>query len=489
MSDPNPLKVCFISAEYSPLAKTGGLADVVGSLSRDLSAMGHAVATFIPAYRAVLALPVERRPVAGLSNLVLELGPHRYTYSILEARDPSADFTLYLVDCPELYDRASLYGSGPDEHRRFLLLTRAALETCQRLQFAPDVVHAHDWHAAFAPLLLRTVYSWDRLFAGTRTALTIHNLGYQGEFPASDAPDLNLGAGAHYLHQDDLRAGRVNALRHGILYADLVTTVSPTYAREICTAESGMGLDGDLRARGDAVRGILNGVDYREWNPATDRYVPHAFSADDKHGKRAAKAALMTRLGIIGGSRTPLFGLISRLVWQKGIDLVVAAVSDVFRRRDGALVALGAGEQAYEAGLASLADEFPGRVVFHKGYSDELAHWIEAGADAFLMPSRYEPCGLNQMYSLRYGTVPVVHRTGGLADSVVSFDPSTGQGTGVLFDHADPAGLIWAMDRTLDLYADEGGWARLKDNGMRCDFSAARQAGDYVAAYRALLGR
>lgn len=489
MGEPNKLRISFISAEYSPLAKTGGLADVVGSLSRDLSAMGHAVATFIPAYRSVLALPLERRPVPGLSDLVLEIGPHRSTYSVLEARDPSADFRLYLIDCPALFDRPALYGSGADEHRRFLLLTRAALEACQRLQFAPDIVHAHDWHAAFAPLLLRTVYSWDRLFAATRTVLTIHNLGYQGEFAASDAPDLNLGAGAHLLHQDDLRAGRINALRHGILYADLVTTVSPTYAREICTPQAGMGLDGDLRARGGAVCGILNGVDYREWNPAADRYVPHAFSADDLRGKRAAKAALMTRLGIVGGSRTPLFGLISRLVWQKGIDLVVAAVAEVFRRRDAAFVALGAGEAQYEAGLAALAAEFPGRVVFHRGYSEELAHWIEAASDAFLMPSRYEPCGLNQMYSLRYGTVPVVHRTGGLADSVTSFDPATGDGTGVLFDHPDATGLTWAMDRTLDLYADEAAWARLRDNGMRCDFSAARQAGEYVAAYRILAGR
>jgi starch synthase len=436
----------------------------------------------------VLAHTADRAPIPALSNLSIYIGPHRFQYSVSAARDPHSALTVYLIECPALYDRAQLYGSGADEHLRFILLTRAALEACQRLQFAPHIVHCHDWHGAFAPLFLRTIYGWDALFRATKTVLTIHNLGYQGDFPASQAADLGLGAAAHYLHQDDLRAGRVNALRHGILYADLVTTVSPTYAREICTPGQGMGLDVELRARGAGLRGILNGVDYVEWNPAADRYVPHPFSAEAPQGKRAAKAELFIRLGLMGSSRTPLLGLISRLVWQKGIDLLTDTLPGVLHHRDACFVALGTGEPPYESALHDLQQAFPGRVVFHRGYSDELAHWIEAASDVFLMPSRYEPCGLNQMYSLRYGTVPVVHRTGGLADSVTQFDPATGEGTGIVFDHADAAGVRWAVDRALDLHLDTARWALLQRNGMQADFSAERQGAQYVEAYRTVLG-
>ncbi len=481
------LRLCLIAAEYAPLAKTGGLADVVGSLSRYLAAHGHDVRPFLPAYASVLARAPQRTVVPALTDLVLDIGPHRFQYSISTVRDPDSGLPVYLVECPALYDRPQLYGNGADEHLRFILLTRAALEACQRVQFAPDIVHCHDWHGAFAPLFLRTVYAWDALFHATRSILTIHNLGYQGDFTASQVADLGLGTAAGLLHQADLRDGRINALRHGILYADLVTTVSPTYASEIRTPEQGMGLDADLRARGVAVKGILNGVDYVEWNPAADRYVPHPFSVDAPQGKRAAKAALLTRLGLIGSSRTPLMGLISRLVWQKGIDLIAETLPAILQQRAGCIVALGSGEAQYEEALTELARAFPGRVAFHRGYSEELAHWIEAASDVFLMPSRYEPCGLNQMYSLRYGTVPVVHRTGGLADSVVQFDADTGEGTGILFDHADAGGVRWAVDRALDLHAEPELWARLQRNGMLADFSSERQGADYVAAYHELL--
>ena len=488
MPPARPLRLCFIAAEYAPLAKTGGLADVVGSLCRYLVEHGHDVRPFLPGYASVLASTPRRTAVPELTDLVLDIGPHHFDYSISVARDPDSGLAVYLVECAALYDRPQLYGSGVDEHLRFLLLTRAALEACQRLQFAPDIVHCHDWHGAFAPLFLRTIYAWDALFQATKTILTIHNLGYQGNFAASQAADLGLGAAAHFLHQDDLRAGHINALRHGILYADLVTTVSPTYAAEICTPEQGMGLDATLRARGAGLKGILNGVDYREWNPAADRHVPHPFTAEAPQGKRAAKAALMTRLGLIGSSRTPLMGLISRLVWQKGIDLLTDTLPAILQQRDGCVVALGSGEAQYESALNELSQAFPGRVAFHRGYSEELAHWIEAASDIFLMPSRYEPCGLNQMYSLRYGTVPVVHRTGGLADSVVQFDATTGEGTGIRFDHADTSGVRWAIERALDLHADPALWARLQHNAMLADFSSERQGADYVAAYQELLG-
>jgi starch synthase len=482
------LRVCFVTSEFTPLAKTGGLGDVASALARHLHSTGHDIRVFLPGYARLAGRVRERWPVDFLQNLVLDLGPHRYQYAISTARDPGSDLMLYLVDCPALYARPQFYTQDPDEHLRFLLLTRAALEACQRMSFAPQVLHCHDWHAAFGPLYLQSLYRWDRLFATTKSVLTIHNLGYQGVMPAAAAADLGLGADLHLLHQDDLRLGRINALKHGIMYADLITTVSPTYAREICTPQFGMGLDATLRARGDRLVGILNGVDYREWNPEQDRFVPYAFSAADLGGKRRAKHALLTRLNLEPGPATALIGMVSRLVWQKGIDLLYGSLPRVLAERDVCLVALGSGEAAYEEFFETLQRRHPRRVVFHRGYSEELAHWIEAGSDIFLMPSRYEPCGLNQMYSLRYGTVPIVRRTGGLADSVQPWSPESRTGTGILFDHLDGDAVYWALDTALGLYRDRGSWIALMQNGMAQDFSWETQGERYVEAYEALIG-
>jgi starch synthase len=274
---------------------------------------------------------------------------------------------------------------------------------------------------------------------------------------------------------------------HGVLYADLVTTVSPTYAREICTPEYGLGLDPFLRARGDRLVGILNGVDYDEWDPEHDRYLPIHFSRDDLAGKAALKRALLERLGLRAGPDTLLFGLVSRLVVQKGIELLPPVLPEILARRDCALVALGSGERQYEDFLGWLEHAFPGRAVYHRGYSEELAHWIEAASDAFLMPSLYEPCGLNQMYSLKYGTVPIVRRTGGLADSVRHFDPASGLGTGIMFNDFDAGGLRWALETALEWFGWPSVWRRLVANGMREDFSWDTQAKIYEQLYARLL--
>jgi starch synthase len=483
-----PYRVLFICAEYAPLAKTGGLADVSTALTRYLHRSGHDVRVFMPYYRQVAEAGLTLWPVEFLQDLEMTLGEHRYQYSVLTGAAPGSDLQLYFIDCPELYDRPAIYGETDDEARRFLLLTRAALEGAQRMAFAPHILHCNDWHSAFGPLLLKTTYAWDQLFAATRSVLTIHNVGYQGVFGAEHAAELGLGDASWLLHQQDLAAGRVNTLLHGILYADLVTTVSPTYAREICTPEYGAGLDGFLRARGERVVGIFNGVDYEEWDPSTDRYLPVRFGAGDLAGKAAMRRALATRVGITVPDGAPLIGLISRLVGQKGIDLIMAVLPELLRRDDCALVAIGTGEARYEDFFARLAREFPQRVAFHRGYSEELAHWVEAGADAFLMPSQYEPCGLNQMYSLRYGTAPIVRRTGGLADSVVHYSRDDGTGTGIVFDQYEPASLRWALDYAIRLYREPAQWSRLVANAMRQDYSWTRQGARYIDEYARLVG-
>lgn len=481
------LNVCLISSEVAPLSKTGGLADVSGALTKFLHAAGHDVRLFTPFYTLIDRSKLNLRAVEFLQEVPLELGPHRYRYSVFAAHLPGSTATLYLIDCPVLYSRPTLYTSDVDEHLRFLVLTRAAFECCQRMSWSPSIVHCNDWHTSFAPLYLKALYDWDRLFAGAKSVLTIHNIGYQGTFGAHAAGDVGLGAKGYLLHQDDLRAGFVNALKHGILYADAITTVSPTHAREICTDEYGMGLQTDLRNRASALVGILNGVDYEDWDPAHDRHLPRHYDARHLDEKTALKRELAARVGIELGPETALLGLVSRMAMQKGIDLMIDSLPGVLAERDVAFVALGNGDEKYERFFTELQTDFPRRVHFHRGYNEELSHWIEAGSDMFLMPSLYEPCGLNQMYSLRYGTVPIVRKTGGLADSVQPYDPATGRGTGVVFEKFTADALAWALNATLDLYAQPRHWTRMIRNGMAQDFSWEKQGALYVKLYEQLL--
>jgi starch synthase len=482
-----PLNVCLISSEVTPLSKTGGLADVSGSLAKYLQGTGHEVRVFTPFYTQVDRSKLNLRPVEFLQDVALELGPHRYRYSVYASHLPGSMATVYLIDCPVLYSRKTLYTTDVDEHLRFLVLTRAAFECCQRMSWSPDILHCNDWHTAFGPLYLKAVYDWDRLFAKTRSVLTIHNIGYQGVFAARAADDVGLGEKRYLLHQDDLRAGFVNSLKHGILDADAITTVSPTHAREICTDEYGMGMQRDLRARAQSLIGILNGVDYTEWNPTTDRYLTRHYDTQHLEEKASLKRELGTRVGLQLGAETALVGMVTRLAVQKGIDLMFDSLPEVLTWRDVAFIVLGNGEPKYEQFFTKLQADFPGRVHFHLGYSDELAHWIEAASDMFLMPSQYEPCGLNQMYSLRYGTVPIVRKTGGLADSVVPYNPASGEGTGVVFEPYDAEALEWALNAALDLYAQPAHWSRIVKNGMAQDFSWEHQGSLYVKLYEGLL--
>lgn len=477
----------MIAAEVAPFAKTGGLADVSGALTKYLDGAGHDVRLFMPFYSSIDRSRLETEPVGFLQNVALEFNGHHYRYSVWSTRVPNSDARCYMIECPTLYARASIYTADVDEHLRFLALTRAALEICQRMGWSPQIVHCNDWHTAFAPLLLKSAYAWDQLFKPTRTLLTIHNIGYQGVFATALAGDIGIGERNNLLHQADLNAGRVSSLKHGIMYADALTTVSPTYAREILSGQLGMGLQDDLRARADILTGILNGVDYDDWDPRWDRYLPQHFGPFELSVKADLKLEFMQRLGLKGGGRVPLLGIVSRLTPQKGFDLLFDTLPAVLSKRQGCVVVLGSGEERYENFFAQLQRQFPNRVVYHRGYSDPLAHWIEAASDAFLMPSLYEPCGLNQMYSLRYGTIPVVRNTGGLADSVKPYDPATGQGDGVVFDNFNAAAMRWALDTVLDLYAQPRHWQNMMQNAMAQDFSWQRQGALYVQLYEKLV--
>ena len=478
------LKLCILTSEMMPYAKTGGLADVAGALVREFGALGHDVRAFMPLYATVKTGPWEFAPVAAVRAVPLRIGPDEYSFSLLAARFPDSAVNVYFVDCPQMFDRPSLYTNDADEHRRFLLFTRAVIESCQRLQFAPDIFQCNDWHTALLPLLLRTVYSWDHLFAASRSVLTIHNIGYQGVMPASAAPELGLGLGISLLDAADLARGVINPLKNGIKFADAVTTVSPTYAREICAGELGMGMQEVLRERSDGVTGILNGVDYREWDPRVDPYLTTHFDPLDLAGKRGNKREVLEAHGLALPLEVPIVSIVSRLTEQKGFDLLFDALPQLLEERAFGLIVLGSGERRYVDFFTGLARRFPTRVGFRAGYDEALAHRMEAGADMFLMPSRYEPCGLNQMYSLRYGTIPIVHKTGGLADSVKHFDAATGIGTGCVFNDFDVSAFSWALNTTLDWFDDGPSWRRLVQNAMAEDYSWGRQITQYESLFR-----
>ncbi len=483
------LRICFVAAETAPFAKAGGLADVAGALGKYLHLGGHDIRLFLPLYSSIRREHPELQPVPQLQNLAVQLGSYHYNFSVATLPLPGAQTPVYLIDCPDCYDRPSIYTADADEHRRFLVLTHAAFICCQYLAFAPQIMHFNDWHTAIGSLLLRGPFKWDRLFESTRSVLTLHNLGYQGVIGASATPEVLVGAPSVMLDPHDLAAGQINLLRTGIVHSDLITTVSPTYAREIQTPEYGMGIEDLLRARSDSLIGILNGVDYEVWDPRRDSYLPRHFGTTRLRVKASLKQELLQRLGLTAGisTRTPLIGIVSRLVSQKGFDLVAEALPALMRRREFCLIAVGSGEPQFERLFTELARAHPERVYFYSGYSDEFAHWTEAASDMFLMPSRYEPCGLNQMYSLRYGTVPVVRRTGGLADSVQPFDIATRQGTGFLFEAYTAQALTGTLEAALDLYQREEYWLRLMRNGMGKDFSWRTQVQRYLEAYQRIL--
>ena len=482
-----PLKICLVSSELTPLAKTGGLADVSAALSAFLDSKGHDIRVLIPFYSAIGTKSLEIVPDPSLQNLSIRIGNHHLNYSIDTTTLPNTALKIYLLRCPELYDRPGIYTDGSDEHLRFILLSRVAIEMCQHMGFAPDIFHCHDWHTALTPLYLQTLYAWDSLFENTRSVLTIHNIGYQGIFDARILHDMGMQDSPEKLYQEDLALDRVNFLKTAGLYADLLTTVSPTYANEILGSTYGMGLQDLLRQRQDSLVGILNGVDNDEWNPRKDALIPYPYDAGDISGKKENKQALMQELELDSSDDIPLLGIVSRLTSQKGIDLIQQVVPKLIQQRRFALAVLGSGEPRYEKFFTELQQRHRDNVCFYRGFTNKLAHMIEAGSDMFLMPSQFEPCGLNQMYSLRYGTVPIVRRTGGLADSVQMFEPSSGKGTGIVFDDYSDRALEWALNAALDLYQDKKSWRKLVRNGMAMDHSWKHQGQIYIDLFRQIL--
>ncbi|KAA3612438.1 MAG: glycogen synthase GlgA [Planctomycetota bacterium] len=481
------LKICLVSSELAPFAKTGGLADVCSALARSLTDADQDIRVYLPMYRRIREGSWPLQPLAGLQDFPLTLGGQRRHVSISSVHLPDSKVEVRLVRCPELFDGDDLYGEGEEEALRFALLTRAALDCCQYEQWAPDILHCHDWHAALGPLYLKTWYAWDKLFERTRTVLTIHNIGYQGVFSSDILESLDLEDCRDLLYREDLEDGVINFLKTGLLYADALTTVSRTYAREIQTEEFGMGLEDLLRARNDSLVGIVNGVDYQEWNPDTDTLIPENYSAEDLRGKQRCKQALLEKMDLAPDPKGPVMGIVSRLTYQKGFELLPDILSVLLKEQDVRLVVLGSGEPKYQDYFQWLHESLPNKVAFYNGYSNELAHWIEAGSDLFLMPSRYEPCGLNQMYSLKYGTIPIVRRTGGLADTVVQFDRNGSSGTGFLFDGFEAEGLLVALQQALQIFQDPPAWQALQQNAMNQDYSWEKQVREYLSLFQELV--
>ncbi len=487
MPNARPLKILMAASELTPLAKTGGLGDVCAALGAYLHRQGHDIRLLLPFYSSIDTRGLRVYPVDFLQDMRVSLGAHDFVCSIDVTELPGSGLPVYLLRCPALYYRAGIYTDGADEHLRFIMLSRMAFEMCQRMGWAPDILHANDWHTALMPIYQHALYGWDGLFSRSKSLLSIHNIGYQGTVGSSAINDMGLADKMALLHQADLAADRINFLKTGVLYADVVATVSPTYAREIQTAEYGMGLDELLRARNESLIGILNGVDYNEWDPAIDPLIPHNYGPGRLAGKEENKRKLMNEMGLEYRPGSPLFGFVARLTSQKGLDLIEAVLPELLARRDFSVVALGSGEGRYQQFFAELQAHFPGRACFYSGYNNKLAHWIEAGSDVFLMPSAYEPCGLNQMYSLKYGTIPIVRKTGGLADSVQLFDPSTGKGTGIVFRDYNSDGLRWAIEAALTLFQDKATWRQLITNAMAMDFGWDKQGAEYVRLYRAMM--
>lgn len=468
-------KILMVASEAAPFAKTGGLADVVGALPGALRGFGHETKVLIPRYRVTRKFPARRI----YDNMPVSLGGSVFETSIFQSE---ADADFLFVDFPPLFDRDGLYGDSHgdfgDNDVRFGLLSRVALEVGRRL-FRPDIFHCHDWQAGLVPVYLRTQNSGDPTFYGTKTLFTIHNLGYQGLFRRESLG--RLGLPDSLFHVDALEFyGNLNLLKGGLVFSDWLSTVSKRYAQEIQTPEYGFALEGLLRARSQNLSGIVNGVDYDHWNPQTDKLIPANYSSDDLTGKQVCKQALMKEFGLADAAlRRPLIGIVSRFTSQKGADLISQAAARLFEN-DIYLVALGAGEPQYEAMFRAMAAAHPGRVSVSFGYNEALAHRIEAGSDIFLMPSAYEPCGLNQIYSLKYGTVPVVRATGGLDDTITP-------DTGFKFQEYTPEAMLEAVHDCINMYASPKQWRTMVRHGMCKDFSWKESARQYSDLYASIL--
>ena len=480
------MNVAIVSFECAPYAKTGGLADVVGALPRHLAALGATVKVFIPKYDSIDERKhgLTFRPEIG--PLSVRVGGFPRTVYIHTAVIPRSSVEVYFIDCREYYYRGKIYTEAWDEDERFILLCKATIELCQHLGWAPDVFHCNDWQTGLLPLFVKDNYSWDRMFDRTGFLYSIHNIGYQGRFSFDTLTKAELrgeyGPNGALDFQNSFCM-----MKGGILFSEVVSTVSATYAEEILTPEYGSGMEGILQYRRADLVGVLNGIDMEEWDPATDPHIPHHFSIDDRANKIENKRFLLSKTGMTFQQNVPLIGIVSRFVAQKGFDLVADAMEQL-AAFDAQWVILGTGEDRYEQLFSQMARVMPQKFWSYIGFNNELAHLIEAGADMFLMPSRYEPCGLNQMYSLRYGTVPIVRHTGGLADTVHDWHDAqyhgSNNGNGFSFHNADGASLAATVKRAIDSFHLPEEWKTIQRNGMAADLSWDNSARHYMDLYR-----
>ena len=484
------MRILFVSAEAVPYAKTGGLADVAGTIPRWLEGMGQEIRLVMPYFRQARERAANEVEDLGV-KLSVPLGGETVTARLLRTMMPGSTVPVWFIDQPELYDREQLYGTPEgdytDNARRFIFYARAVLAAAKALDWAPDVYHCNDWQAALIPVYLRCLLDADPFYQGARSLLTIHNLAYQGLFAAKAFPLTGLDE-RHFNWRELEFHRKLNLLKGGLVHADLLSTVSTRYAKEIQTEEFGCGLGGVLAGRADDLFGIINGIDYAVWDPQDDPHAPANYSPDDLTGKAVCKRALQRECGL-PESDVPLVGMISRLDKQKGLDLIVEAFDELMEL-DLQFVLLGTGNEEYHKQFEAFAGKHRGRFSANITFDNALAHRIEAGSDMYLMPSRYEPCGLNQLYSLRYGAVPIVRKTGGLADTIANCTPTAlakETANGFSFESYKSRALLAAVKRAVKLFADRRAWRRLMLAGMRQDWSWRRSALKYLELYERAL--
>ncbi len=490
-------RVLIVSSEIVPFAKTGGLADVAGALPLALSSLGWEVRTIMPKYRMVDKGKFNlKNSLPKGSSISIPIGEKVEKGLVVETVLPESGVTSHFLVHPGFYDRDELYrdrksgGDYSDNDERFIFLARGTLEALKTVGWRPRVIHCNDWQTGLIPPLLKTVYSQDPFFQGVATLFSVHNLGYQGNFFPATLPKTGLDGDLFQPFGPLEFWGRVSFLKAGLVYADLINTVSQKYAQEIqSNSEYGLGMEGVLRARKEDLYGIINGIDYQVWNPETDSLIPYRYSKTNLSVKEKNKFELLRRLGLpLPWGRVPLIGIISRLADQKGFDLI-AKVIDQIMSLDMQLVLLGTGDERYHLLFNEVAHRYPHKAGINLTFDNRLAHLIEAGVDIFLMPSRYEPCGLNQLYSLRYGTIPVVRETGGLADTIQDYEPESGEGTGFVFQKYDSREMLDALKRALSLFQDQTSWEKLMIRAMEEDFSWEKSAEKYIHLYQKAMAK
>ncbi|MCB0722588.1 MAG: glycogen synthase GlgA [Ignavibacteriae bacterium] len=479
-------RICIAASECVPFAKTGGLADVCGSLPKALAEIDCEVKLFMPMYKPVKIDQYGFKRMDEVGDVNVSLGGKHVEFGLWHGKLPGSDVDVYLVNCPQYFHRDSIYTNDPDEGERFILFQVAVLEGLQRMGWSPDIIHCNDWQTALIPVYLKTNYKWDGLFDRTKSLLSIHNIGYQGRFSSDLVETANLSYSDYYQGGPYEFDGTFSFLKSGILFADVITTVSPTYALEIQTPEYGAGLDGVLSARSDHLFGILNGIDTDVWDPDKDAFIRYNYNVDSIEFKQNDKIDLFKRLEREFDPDIATIGVISRLTGQKGLELMEPIFADLMNMRLQ-FVILGSGEDKYENFFNIANYSYASKFLTYIGYSNELSHLMTAGCDMILMPSRYEPCGLNQMYALAYGTVPVVRATGGLADTVIDLSADPDNGNGFSFYDFTSDALLDAIRRAVNTYSNRELWHKVMQRGMREDFSWKKSAGKYVELYDKLI--